>query len=372
MQYIYRVNFKKKNYSMKTHKIGRNAIAKLAGVSGATVSYALSVNNAYRVNKQTRERIVQLADELGYQPFFPGKTLATGKSYHVGLLLPSEHLLASQHIMAIVRGISGQASKTDYNLVLFFKNDLAKCLDSIDSRRIDGLFVVGNSFDFNLDKRAKAFPVVVVDGPQDTKGFDNICNVRSDHEKMIKESMDFFIAHSCGNVLGILQGTHDAEESTVTLASFSEQCGGKTSKIFGSTLKPSRNFSEQMRNMIKTGQKWDAFLINNECLSNLALDVLEENGQKEGKNFQMIVYSTANQRFSCDNYRNKIKCRRLYVEEESAMGVKAWEVMENIIAGQKHDEKYLIPYRLWEKPEKPLPCHWNSEAFFGGRDIHHG
>lgn len=347
---------------MKMHKISRNAIAKLAGVSGATVSYALSANNAYRVNKQTRERIVQLADDLGYQPFFPGRTLATGKSYHVGLLLPSEQMFASQHMMAIIRGISGKASQTDYNLVLFFKSDLAKCLSSIGSRRIDGLFVVGNSFDFNLNKNVKDFPVVVVDGPKDTKGFDNTCNVRSDHEKMIKESMDFFISQSCGNVLGILQGAHDAGESAIAVDAFSEQCGRRASKIFGSILNPSRNFSEQIRGMIKAGRKWDAFLINNECLSNLALEILEDNGQKEGKNFQMIVYSTANQRFSCNSYRNKVKCRRLYVEEESQIGAKAWEVMENIVAGQKHEEKYLIPYRLWERPEKPLPCFWNSEA----------
>jgi len=343
-------------------KIGRNSIAKLAGVSGATVSYAMSTNNAYRVNKQTRERILQLADELGYKPFFPGKTLATGKSYHVGLLLPSEQLLASQHIMAIVRGISGKASRTDYNLVLFFKNDLAKCLSSIESRRIDGLFVVGNHLDFDAGKRAKAFPAVVVDGLKDTEGSDNVCNVRSDHERMIEESMDFFISKSCGNALGILQGAHDAGESAIAIDAFSEQCGRKASKIFGSILKPSRNFSEQMRGMIKSGQKWDAFLINNECLSNLALDVLEENGQREGTDFRMIVYSTANQRFSCNSYRNKVRCRRLYVEEETNIGIKAWGVMENILAGRKQAEKNLIPYRLWERPEKPLPCFWNSES----------
>lgn len=347
---------------MKTRKIGRNAIAKLAGVSGATVSYALSANNAYRVNKQTRERILQLADELGYQTFFPGKTLATGKSYHIGLLLPSEQLLASQHTMAIVRGIADGMSRTDYNLVLFYRNDIAKCLSSVASGRIDGLFVIGNAFDFNLDKRAKDFPVVVVDGPKDTKELDNVCNVRSDHEKMIKESRDFFITQSCGNALGILNAPHDAGASAIALEAFLEPCGRKTSNFFCSILKPSRNFSEQLRSMIKAGQKWDAFLINNECLSNLALEVLEENGQKEGTDFQMVVYSTANQRFSCNSYRNKVRCRRLYVEDESQIGAKAWEVMGNIIAGQKHDEKYLIPYRLWERPEKPLPCYWNSES----------
>jgi len=347
---------------MKTRKIGRNAIAKLSGVSGATVSYALSTNNAYRVNKQTRERILQLADELGYKPFFPGKTLATGKSYQVGLLLPSEQVLASQHIMAIVRGISGKASQTDYNLVLFFKNDLAKCLSSIESRRIDGLFVVGNHLDFEVDKRAKYFPAVVVDGLKDTEGSGNVCNVRSDHEKMIGEAMDYFISQSCGNVLGILQGAHGADASSIALDAFSEQCGKKASKIFGSLLTPTRNFSEQIRGMINAGRKWDAFLINNECLSNLVLDVLAENGQKEGKDFQMVVYSTANQRFSCNSYRNRVKCRRLYVEEETKIGEKAWEVMENIFIGKKHEGKNLVPYRLWERPDPRLPCYWDSEA----------
>ena len=310
---------------------------------------------------------MQLADELGYQPFFPGKTLATGKSYQIGMLLPSEHLLSSQHTMAIVRGISDKMTRTDYNLVLFFRNDLAKCLSSVESRRVDGLFVIGNSLDFHLDKHEESLPVVVVDGLKDFLGSDNVCNVRSDHEKMIGEAFDYFISKSCGNILGILQGHHEREGNGITLDAFSEQCGKKASKIFGSLLTPTRNFSEQIRGMLNAGRRWDAFLINNECLSNLALDILAQNGQVEGKDFQMVVYSTANQRFSCNSYRNRVKCRRLYVEDEAKIGEKAWDVMENIFIGKKQDEKNLVPYRLWEKPEKPLPCYWDSEIVVGKR-----
>jgi len=352
---------------MRQRVIGRNEIAKLAGVSGAAVSYALSPANAYRVSKETRERIRKLVEELGYQPFFPGKTLATGKSYHVGVLLPSEHLLSSQHLMAIVRGIAGKTAKTDYNLTLFFRSDLDKCLASIESRRIDALFVVKGAYDFPTSRFLKGFPVVIVDGSCDTAGIDTICNVRSDHEGMIDNAINYFLTKSCKSVLGILEGSHDTGLDATIAGAFSSQCARSSSKFFGSIMKPSRDFSAQMRSVLKTGRRWDAFLINNECLSNLALEALEEAGQREGKDFHMIVFSTANQRFSCNSYRNKVRCKLLYVEEEQRIGEKAWEVFETIISRKGNENKYLIPYRLWESPEKPLPCHWNSEAVFVGR-----
>lgn len=341
---------------MEKKAISRNYIAKLAGVSGATVSYALSEKEAHRVNKETRERILKIANELGYKPFFPGRTLASGKSYNIGILLPSEHLLSSQHIMAIVKGIAGKMTATDYNLTMFFRNDMPKCLNSIESRRIDGLFIIRGT---EFENCQENFPLVFVDCERDSMDSPNICNVRADHEKVLRDSINYFISKSCKNVLGIFQNPHSTGEVHIATQTFSSECA--RAGIFGATLKPCCNFSEQIQGMLKSGQKWDAFVINNECLSNLVVEALVKSGLKDGVDYHMIVYSTANQRFSCNSYRNKVDARLLYVEQENEIGESAWAVMEAIINGHRHENKKLVSYRLWEKPEKDLPCYWNSE-----------
>lgn len=63
-----------------------NDIARLAGVSKTTVSFAL--NSPERVAAATLERIRRIADELNYSPDPIARTLATKKTGTIGFLLP--------------------------------------------------------------------------------------------------------------------------------------------------------------------------------------------------------------------------------------------------------------------------------------------
>jgi DNA-binding LacI/PurR family transcriptional regulator len=58
-------------------------IARLAGVSHTTVSRAL--NDSPLINKETKERIRTLANQMKYSPNFSAKSLVMDRSYHLGL-----------------------------------------------------------------------------------------------------------------------------------------------------------------------------------------------------------------------------------------------------------------------------------------------
>ncbi len=98
-------------------------IAQKAGVSPATVSNAF--NRPEQMKPETRERILQAADELGYQPNVAARTLAGGQSQLVGLLIADirlpyvanvtrgiEDRLAEEGFIAVVSSTDGNSEKT--------------------------------------------------------------------------------------------------------------------------------------------------------------------------------------------------------------------------------------------------------------------
>jgi DNA-binding LacI/PurR family transcriptional regulator len=64
----------------------RNDVARIAGVAGSTVHYALSNNNSWPMSEETRRRVLEAAEELGYTPNRVAKALKTGKCKAVGII----------------------------------------------------------------------------------------------------------------------------------------------------------------------------------------------------------------------------------------------------------------------------------------------
>lgn len=62
-------------------------VAKAAGVSTATVSFVL--NDKSHVRAKTRQRVLKVVEELGYRTNMAAKTLRTGRSPLIGLIVPS-------------------------------------------------------------------------------------------------------------------------------------------------------------------------------------------------------------------------------------------------------------------------------------------
>ncbi|MDR3709853.1 MAG: LacI family DNA-binding transcriptional regulator [Capsulimonadaceae bacterium] len=60
-------------------------IARRANVSHATVSVVLNQRTSPIISEKTRQKVLKVADELGYQPNHLARALATGRSYIVAL-----------------------------------------------------------------------------------------------------------------------------------------------------------------------------------------------------------------------------------------------------------------------------------------------
>lgn len=70
---------------MKDKNVTMRDVANLAGVSVATVSYVLNDKQTEKISEETRHKVWQIVNLLGYQPSSAARMLATGKSQLVGV-----------------------------------------------------------------------------------------------------------------------------------------------------------------------------------------------------------------------------------------------------------------------------------------------
>lgn len=124
-------------------------LAKLAGVSGATVSRALAGKEV--VNSKTAEKIRKLASDHGFRPSSVARNLRMQKKGAIGVVIPLGHDKA-QHIsdpffMTLIGALADELTEKGFDLVLSrVIPDTDDWLDRmIDADRVDGYIVIGQS-----------------------------------------------------------------------------------------------------------------------------------------------------------------------------------------------------------------------------------
>src|SRR6204780_5016505 len=83
----------------------------MAGVHPATVSRALNPETRPLVSDETADRIVAVADSLGYRPNTVARSLRTKRSNTVGVLIPD---LNNPLFPPIVRGLEDKLAAAGY------------------------------------------------------------------------------------------------------------------------------------------------------------------------------------------------------------------------------------------------------------------
>jgi LacI family transcriptional regulator len=144
-------------------------VAKLAGVSRATVSYVLSgrAGGAIAVADDTRERILAAAQQLGYVPDAGAQSLKSGATRMIGATCPD---LGNPHMWEILHGadVAVRAQGYDLNIIsthLQYENERG-AIQQLLRRRLDGLIMtLTNAEQHHEDLKALArrhSPVVIL------------------------------------------------------------------------------------------------------------------------------------------------------------------------------------------------------------------
>ena len=117
-------------------------IARRAGVSPSTVSYALSGKR--NVSKETRARIQRVIEELDYRPNASARALKEGRTRTIGLLIPPPARRLTYMQLEFVASVLEAASRADLDVLLSPTGDLQKHTFNrlIEGRRVDGVILM--------------------------------------------------------------------------------------------------------------------------------------------------------------------------------------------------------------------------------------
>ncbi|MFG2388528.1 LacI family DNA-binding transcriptional regulator [Streptomyces lavendulae] len=92
-------------------------VARLAGVSRATVSYVLNNAEAVRISEPTRRKVREAAEELGYVPHAAARSLRAGHTRIV--LLPTAHVPVGPLYSAFLNELQWALRRLDYTVVQY-------------------------------------------------------------------------------------------------------------------------------------------------------------------------------------------------------------------------------------------------------------
>lgn len=159
-------------------------IAKIAGVSISTVSYAL--NGSSRISEKTREKILAIAKELNYIPNAAGRNLKKKETKVIGAFIED---YSGAYFGKLFQGMRDALDILGYELIICSGKESQLF---IPERMIDAAIILDSTFSSGrlIDYANRGHKLVVLDRELDHP---NINHILLDNQKGAKIAIDFLV-----------------------------------------------------------------------------------------------------------------------------------------------------------------------------------
>ena len=160
---------------MATKKVTSLEVAKLAGVSQSAVSRVFTPGAS--VSKKTNEKVRSAALELGYRPNILARSLITGKSRIIGLVVSH---LDNYFYPEALELLSNALQKKGYHVLVFMASktsgNIDDVVDEILDYQVDAIILASIAMSSNLTNRcvAAGVPVMLFNRGQDDARFSTV------------------------------------------------------------------------------------------------------------------------------------------------------------------------------------------------------
>ena len=266
-------------------KVTRADVAKLAGVSTATVSYVL--NDSRNMSDKTRKLVLDAVEQLNYKPDMIARSMTKNETMQLSLMVND---ITNPFYSEIVRGFEMAAMERGYfvNVCTGYKN-INDYFENYIARRIDGVFVVATPQKFDLKKLynlADSGVKVVVSGNIEAD-LKKVSSIESDYISGMKMAVDYLynLGHRDIAYLSGLSRKHKFDQKVEGYLTAIEQiglpCGD--SLLFDGNPPYSTSVEDgytMAKELLASGKAFTAVICLNDLMAMGAIAALEDAGLK--------------------------------------------------------------------------------------------
>lgn len=329
-------------------RITMDEIAKLAGVSKATVSRVLN-DSECGVGEQTRVRVKKIAEELGYSVEQTEKKKNVSFTRYVALILPD---ITNPFFADLAKSVEQSLRRKGYSLVLantdFSEDNEAAQIRELMVKRLEGILLVPSGIrareEHDLPRRYQ-IPMVLMD--RKLEGISDIPGVYSNNEYASVISCEHLIRKGARDIvfisgpLNVSTSIERFEGYKAVLAQHSIPFRPEMCRHGSYTVESGYNAVLELE---RSGISYSAILAANDLMALGALKAVREFGYRVPEDVQIIGFDNIEFSQYCEPSLSTMQ------QPTFDMGAKAVELLTGII--EKRDPvqpERLIPKLLMRK-----------------------
>jgi DNA-binding LacI/PurR family transcriptional regulator len=174
-------------------------VAREAQVHPSTVSRVFSGNAS--ISEATRKRVLNAADNLGFQPNAIARSLKTQKTHTIGMVVPHvfEGFFDDSFFPQIMRGMLEAAYQNQFRLIVGgsqgYKDEISQIRDIMQSSQADGIVVMSSRLDVDtVDRLLELNTPFVLLGHPPKENNDQISWVDADNQIATRIAVEYLIS----------------------------------------------------------------------------------------------------------------------------------------------------------------------------------
>src|SRR5262245_28045905 len=181
-------------------QVNLKQLAKELNLAVSTVSRAL--RDSHEISPQTKERVRELAEKLGFQPNPHASSLRQNKSKTIAVVIPE---IENNFFSQVINGIESVAPGKGYHVLIYLThedyNKERDILQLLRSGRVDGIMISVSNTTTNFDHieawRTAGIPMVLFDRTSEAV---DVPNIMTNDAEMAFKATEHLLKRGCKQV----------------------------------------------------------------------------------------------------------------------------------------------------------------------------